>query len=59
MDNDDIRRLERQFGRSLTEGEAAEIFNEQIVHPDDEEFFNEMDDAAASLATTQIFRRNL
>ncbi|MBP1154693.1 MULTISPECIES: hypothetical protein [unclassified Paenibacillus] len=59
MENEDIRRLELQFGRRLTEGEAAEILNEQIVHPDDEEFFDEMDDAAATLATTQIFRRNL
>lgn len=59
MENEDKRRLERQFGRDLTEGEAAEIVNEQIVHPDDEEFYDEMDDAAASLATTQIFRRHL
>lgn len=59
MENEYKRRLELQFGRHLTEGEAAEILNEQIVHPDDEEFYDEMDDAAASLAATQIIRRHL
>lgn len=59
MEKEDKRRLELQFGRHLTEGEAAEILNEQIVHPDDEEYMDDMDDAAASLATTQLFRRHL
>ncbi|MGG1600404.1 hypothetical protein [Paenibacillus naphthalenovorans] len=59
MENEQKSRLELQFGRQLTEGEAAEILNEQIVHPDDEEYDEEMDAAAPSLAATQIFRRHL
>lgn len=43
MDPDKKKSLERKFDRPLTEGEAAEIANTQVLHQDDEDFYENSD----------------
>jgi hypothetical protein len=56
MEEENIRRLEHQFDRSLTEGEAAEILNEEIIHRDDEELYEDTDETWSPLAVSHWMR---
>jgi hypothetical protein len=49
MDSQEINKLERKFDRNLTEGEAAEIKNTEVIHTDDEEFYENRDDEVPSI----------
>ncbi|CAG7657342.1 hypothetical protein ACFQI7_22310 [Paenibacillus allorhizosphaerae] len=44
MEKEEIQKLEHKFDRPLTEGEAAEILNEEIIHRDDEDLYDDPDD---------------
>lgn len=50
MDQEKKKALERKFDRELTDGEAAEIEHTQVLHKDDEDFYenNDSDDDANS-----------
>ena len=41
MDKKKIEQLEHKFDKGLTEGEAAEIANTDVIHRDDEEIYEE------------------
>jgi hypothetical protein len=43
MDPNKKQRLERKFDRKLTDGEAAEIANTEVLHRDDEDFYENND----------------
>jgi hypothetical protein len=44
MDSEEITELESKFDKELTEGEAAEIKNTEVIHKDDEEYYEDRDD---------------
>ena len=43
MDKDKMDKLEHKFDRKLTEGEAAEITHSDVIHDDDEQFYEDRD----------------
>jgi hypothetical protein len=47
LDSEEKNKLERKFDRDLTEGEAAEIKNTEVLHTNDEDFYENRDDTPA------------
>jgi hypothetical protein len=50
MNSEKKQKLERKFDRELTDGEAAEIDNQPILHRDADEFYEEMEDGGLLLS---------
>ncbi|TVY00274.1 hypothetical protein [Paenibacillus cremeus] len=58
MEQEEIRRLELKFGRKLSEGEAAEIANVDIIADEDDQLYAEADKVWSTLAIGDLMRKN-
>ncbi|NHN34202.1 hypothetical protein G9U52_30750 [Paenibacillus sp. S3N08] len=58
MDSGEISKLERKFDKDLTEGEATEIKNVEVIHTDDEELYEERDDEVPTIPAAAFVSRS-
>lgn len=56
MNKKEIDRLEKKFDRELSEGEAAEIKNTDVIHMDDERLYEDRDELTAPFVINGITR---
>jgi len=58
MESEELARLERKFDRDLTEGEAAEIKNTDVIHTDDEDYYENRDDDIPTIPAIVLASRS-
>jgi hypothetical protein len=58
LESEEITELERKFDRDLTEGEAAEIKNTEVIHTDDEDYYENRDDDIPTIPAIVFTSRN-